>query len=472
VDHITGFTNGQCDPASYLEPNVPYFNSGKKVIDTTNPDRSYGKNCTDQIPTSPKGGNCDIDVDECSSVPCQHDGFCKDSRSDPSLGPDKYVCECTNYTYAWKGLLELPMEGWMMNRVPEVSMEKFLTRQPGDSIWNPDTNCETRALADLRCEPGQQLNLKRRSKDKDGNDNQGVKDTLATPDDGGNIGKQGWEPLCVDCGKGTFSRHGGTCEGCPDVVVPEDWWCRALIGPTGKVLKPAGNCTRRIQCSQCFTGEVPNEERTGCIDAMAAKDDSLATLGDSAASTISKGALEMKVDPKVFTSDKTMMDALLAKVKAALAKGMSGRIIVKASDIGIDGLFNAGRRLQTGQASAVLAFQLKPSSNLGSKPMYILETILKDKNSVAAKALGGLGGDTSSFSVNAGCPEGKMKAGADVLCHTCPFPDMTKDSATCVTCPANQVRRTQPTIQDCVSYGLTSVWVHLTSGPHRKRRWV
>ena len=41
------------------------------------------------------GGNCDVDIDECSSTPCQNDALCIDSSTDDSVLPDSYRCSCT-----------------------------------------------------------------------------------------------------------------------------------------------------------------------------------------------------------------------------------------------------------------------------------------------------------------------------------------------------------------------------------------
>ena len=44
------------------------------------------------------GGNCDIDVDECESDPCQNGGTCTDSTSNgtASIGAWDYTCTCVN----------------------------------------------------------------------------------------------------------------------------------------------------------------------------------------------------------------------------------------------------------------------------------------------------------------------------------------------------------------------------------------
>ena len=42
------------------------------------------------------GGNCDVDLDECVSSPCQNGGACTDSTDDAFVRPDAYHCECTD----------------------------------------------------------------------------------------------------------------------------------------------------------------------------------------------------------------------------------------------------------------------------------------------------------------------------------------------------------------------------------------
>jgi serine/threonine protein kinase len=42
------------------------------------------------------GGNCDVDVDECRSTPCQNGGACSESSGDASVPANEYYCECTD----------------------------------------------------------------------------------------------------------------------------------------------------------------------------------------------------------------------------------------------------------------------------------------------------------------------------------------------------------------------------------------
>ena len=42
------------------------------------------------------GGNCDMDLDECISTPCQNGGTCTESSDDPSVPANSYHCECTD----------------------------------------------------------------------------------------------------------------------------------------------------------------------------------------------------------------------------------------------------------------------------------------------------------------------------------------------------------------------------------------
>ena len=39
-------------------------------------------------------GNCDVDVDECISSPCQNGAVCSDSRSDPAVPANQFSCKC------------------------------------------------------------------------------------------------------------------------------------------------------------------------------------------------------------------------------------------------------------------------------------------------------------------------------------------------------------------------------------------
>ena len=40
------------------------------------------------------GGNCDIDVDECASSPCQNGATCTDSTTEPTVSLHAYQCTC------------------------------------------------------------------------------------------------------------------------------------------------------------------------------------------------------------------------------------------------------------------------------------------------------------------------------------------------------------------------------------------
>ena len=40
------------------------------------------------------GGNCDVDVDECSSSPCQHGSTCSESTTNVDIWPHKFSCSC------------------------------------------------------------------------------------------------------------------------------------------------------------------------------------------------------------------------------------------------------------------------------------------------------------------------------------------------------------------------------------------
>jgi hypothetical protein len=70
-----GFVGGVCDFSNFSHYN--YYSN-------------YSQSCS--VLT---GGNCDIDVDECMSSPCQHGGTCIESSVDVSVPADSYHCECT-----------------------------------------------------------------------------------------------------------------------------------------------------------------------------------------------------------------------------------------------------------------------------------------------------------------------------------------------------------------------------------------
>merc|ERR1711871_1819961 len=73
---VAGYANGDCN-YTYIEP--------------------YSTNCTvansGVEPSSPGLGNCDQEVDECLSNPCQNGGMC--TGQGVSVDLDEYTCECT-----------------------------------------------------------------------------------------------------------------------------------------------------------------------------------------------------------------------------------------------------------------------------------------------------------------------------------------------------------------------------------------
>eukprot|EP01043_Picozoa_sp_COSAG02_P061252 COSAG02_NODE_8192_length_2667_cov_3.421729_1_plen_854_part_10 len=70
-----GYANGDC-VGNYIE--------------------EYATECTisesDENPDF--GGNCDVDVNECASNPCQNGATCTDSTTEPSISIDAYQCTC------------------------------------------------------------------------------------------------------------------------------------------------------------------------------------------------------------------------------------------------------------------------------------------------------------------------------------------------------------------------------------------
>ena len=50
---------------------------------------SYQAQCT-----VTDGGNCDVDVDECASAPCQNGATCTESAHDAQIALDAYSCAC------------------------------------------------------------------------------------------------------------------------------------------------------------------------------------------------------------------------------------------------------------------------------------------------------------------------------------------------------------------------------------------
>jgi hypothetical protein len=46
------------------------------------------------------GLQCNVDLDECASFPCQNEGVCKESSSDPNVPNGQFICECVE---GWTG---------------------------------------------------------------------------------------------------------------------------------------------------------------------------------------------------------------------------------------------------------------------------------------------------------------------------------------------------------------------------------
>ena len=66
-----GFANGACGYA--LDPSLSVFAAACGIAE---------------------GGNCDVDVNECVSNPCQNGGGCSESRTSPMAPADSYICTC------------------------------------------------------------------------------------------------------------------------------------------------------------------------------------------------------------------------------------------------------------------------------------------------------------------------------------------------------------------------------------------
>ena len=75
---VAGFANGVCE-YSFIEEFADLCDVQESSASGTDPSRS---------------GNCDIDVNECASSPCQNGAACSDSTVDTSISIDAYQCTC------------------------------------------------------------------------------------------------------------------------------------------------------------------------------------------------------------------------------------------------------------------------------------------------------------------------------------------------------------------------------------------
>ena len=391
-----GFIHGQCD----------HDDGKERCID--NCVENYTSHCSapySTIPTSVNGGNCEVDVNECLSSPCQHDGNC--SQIDELEG---YACTCPDFAQGWEGPRFGRTLWWRETNLRKESAEK--------STWLPEYDCEIRSYYDLRCEPGQQPNstLSRGGHSDTGN--------------------------CEDCPAGRYSPDGAECREClePDVVTPDPWWCRRRVDFEGNVIQEAGPCERRLTCRKCPQGLLPNENRTDCIDALSA------TLGAAAAdlgSTTSNvatvevtGDLPLRVMPAALTDP-----ALKEELTAALVEALAASMGVNIEDIIVDGLVPGRRALQDEAWRApdgygvpvTLQFTVRPGARAGA--MYALELDLQDPESAIGRELSSMGADVENFGIGQRCPEGKVRVGDETLCRKCPYPEHTVDRETCIRCP-------------------------------------
>ena len=384
-----GFVNGQCEPddgcTSLCLP-------------------TYNEECDIAFPTSTFAGNCDVDVNECASSPCQHGGRCEPGDGD-------FSCECPDYTVRWA---ELP---------PTITSE-WLAGQAGvNSSWMTDTDCEVREYYDYRCEPGQEVNS------TDNLRRGGFSDTYN----------------CVNCGPGTFSPDGVKCEVCPypDVILPVDWWCRPRFSINGTLLEEGGPCQRNLECTRCPEGLVPNNSSTACVEPDLGASSSEDSASSTVAAVVPTAAVDLLVSEEVF-SDPEMEAALRADLVRELAAAMN----LDPVDIIVEGLepADSGRRRMQDEAWRAapgagmyvkLVFTIRPGAGAGS--LYALENALATENHPAATFLASTGMDTGSFEVGARCPAGKTRTGDDTTCYKCPFPKYTLDRENCIPCPEGQV---------------------------------
>jgi hypothetical protein len=399
-------TNPSMKPTQYSCTCAPGYANGICEFDYL---IRYTPQCTVAFPTSLANGNCDVDINECASLPCDHEGRCFDSGTRQSVAADSYTCDCNSFQRVWRGLPNA------LPRVPPYPIGKFLSDQAGlKSAWTRETDCQLRTFEEIRCEPGQEPTLNQTTR------------------------RRG----CVACRPHFYSPLGSRCIECraPDVIIPEPWWCRRITSPRGVTVQQAQPCVRNLACTRCSQGEVPNQNRTGCIDAMAAvgNDAALASLGTKVAAAVAQGSVQVKVKASVWNSPPAK-EAFIKTLVAQLAKTME----IAPDAIIVKGLIKDSRRRQrrlqappsaaAPEVTAKLDFTLRPGT--GSSAIFNLEKTLKDPRATSTQKLTALGVVAKSFGVDSKCPEGKMKAEADTLCHNCPFPQFTIDSKTCNDCP-------------------------------------
>jgi hypothetical protein len=297
----------------------------------------------------------------------------------------------------------------------------YLQQQSGtSSIWDTATDCKTRFFNETRCEPGQEpLRL--------------FDSATGTTSD-----------ICSECVEGTYSPNGAKCIDCvaPLVLTPDPWWCQKEIDANGHVIKPARSCLRNLRCFACSAGLVPNANRTACEDSLSAagEDDSLVSLGDSVSAAQATATMEIDVDNTQFDGG-PLEQAYMDNLKTAVATSMGVtpnsialRIVGRRRGL-LKGV-QLRRRVQDVSRKSV-EVTLKPG--VPSSKLFNLEKALANPGSAQSTALRTMGIITDTFGTGSKCPDGTMKAGADVLCHKCPFPQITRNAQTCEHCPVGQV---------------------------------
>jgi hypothetical protein len=509
-----GFANGQCD----YESIVPQYAMQCAVFEST--------------ATSDWSGNCDIDVDECDSSPCQNEAVCRESSGYPSISTHSYQCSCVpgfanglcEYDYLHGSDIDAVNEvGGMYTdhctveescRVGEESCAAFtgncdvdvdecisgpchhggtcselnntvITTQQrirGAKLyscecsepWQNGADCEVKGTFSWACERGQM------------------------PVD---TGVTDWndEPprvtQCRECGLGRYSPDGVRCIRCTDVAAPVEATCSRLTNLRGVIIKEEWPCTRQYTCIKCPPGLVPNtpENATHCIDAMGLDDGgSTESLGDSVASEITIAHLEisvigelteqvthdiiaaiaatMGVDPdtmrgtdggppqflclsaccdsvateehiececNTFDAEVTDDPFNTCSNGAGRRLSLSLRMVqatVVATNLSITAYGNSTRRLQaaTSARDFALEFVIEGDPLAQLKIGALLENIDVAMADVPGVEIDQMGSENK-------CPEGKIRAGANVLCQECPYPGFTPDAIQCQQCPEGQV---------------------------------
>eukprot|EP01043_Picozoa_sp_COSAG02_P035057 COSAG02_NODE_2487_length_8704_cov_24.065311_3_plen_2006_part_00 len=440
---VPGFANGLCEYD---------FLHGSDTGTVSEIGGMYADECTvEHSRANDFTGNCDIDIDECVSSPCHHDGTCSELEM----------------TIEQRGVWDGEHGQW-------TNLAKLYSCNCTGS-WISGSDCEVRGTFSWACERGQM-----------------PVDPAVTNWD--------LEPPrimeCRECEPGRYSPDGVRCRKCSDVAPLVTTTCSRVTNLRGVILREEWPCTRQYTCIKCPQGLVPNnpDNATHCVSAMDSNDTSLTSLGDSIAPVVPVATLDVAIsgEPDVDAIVQALANTMGVDIASLASKeGGPPNLVCVAKccddltqtgrlpdddpdpqevpiDCACDGSADGNQRdpfdtcvsvRAAGRRRAMRAVPLNTllaAGNMtrrlqdGNARDFSLEFVIQDDplaqiaidtlSEQSQYALSGIDGASIGDVVTTTiCPEGKVRAGPNVLCQQCPYPDFTPDAVACRSCPDSQV---------------------------------